>query len=606
MPITLSVSKQEPIAIVPADKSKPEAIDEPLYPPVIASQGGPDAFGHRWIDSDEVGGPAVAWVDISGVGTPVTLTDDSYVGPISIGFSFPFFEDSYDQLYIASNGLVTFGAGSSPYSNGNIPNTSTPNNFLPIWWDDLNPSAGGTVLYYFDSANSRFIVSFNGVANYLTGGSLTFQAVLYPSGKIEYNYGTMNPGSDALNLSTIGIEDNAGTDGLQVVYDADYMHSNLSIWFLRGWLLASPSIGTIAPGGNTTATITFDASFLAAGTYTGNLNLDSNDPDSPNIDIPVTFNVGSGGTPNIVQTPSSLNDTLSAGNSSILYLKVKNTGTATLTASFSDSATWIIATPGPVNINPGDSVFQAVTLNAAGLTPGTYNSRVVTASNDSDTPNILVPVTLLVTASGTPEINLTPTVFVDTVQTGNAKTKYLYVANLGTANLYYGGHDNRAWITVTPDTGFVPVSATDTLQIQLNAAALTPGTYSGQINVNSNDSDEGVTVIGVTLLVTDISSGCVYIPGDINGNGAFNGIDVTYGVGYFKGGAVPPYICNCNGSDWYVAGDVNNSCVFNGIDITYAVGYFKGGPSPIPCAACPPTSRIAIEKPGVTSNLITK
>lgn len=81
---------------------------------------------------------------------------------------------------------------------------------------------------------------------------------------------------------------------------------------------------------------------------------------------------------------------------------------------------------------------------------------------------------------------------------------------------------------------------------------------------------------------------CDYVPGDINGNGAFNGIDVTYGVGYFKGGTPPPYTCDCNGSVWYVAGDVNGNCSFNGIDITYMVSYFKGGAAPIPCQQCPP------------------
>jgi hypothetical protein len=84
--------------------------------------------------------------------------------------------------------------------------------------------------------------------------------------------------------------------------------------------------------------------------------------------------------------------------------------------------------------------------------------------------------------------------------------------------------------------------------------------------------------------------GCEYTVGDVNNNGAFNGIDVTYGVGYFKGGNVPPYACDCNGSVWYVAGDVNGNCTFNGIDITYMVSYFKGGPAPIPCPQCAPSS----------------
>jgi hypothetical protein len=80
---------------------------------------------------------------------------------------------------------------------------------------------------------------------------------------------------------------------------------------------------------------------------------------------------------------------------------------------------------------------------------------------------------------------------------------------------------------------------------------------------------------------------CQYIAGDINNNGTFNGIDVSYGVGYFKGGPPPPYSCDCIGSSWYVAGDVNGNCVFNGIDISYAVSYFKGGAMAVSCPSCP-------------------
>jgi len=82
---------------------------------------------------------------------------------------------------------------------------------------------------------------------------------------------------------------------------------------------------------------------------------------------------------------------------------------------------------------------------------------------------------------------------------------------------------------------------------------------------------------------------CEYVVGDVNNSGIFNGIDVTYSVGYFKGGPVPPYSCECTpGNIWFVAGDVNGNCTFNGIDVTYMVTYFKGGPLPIPCPDCPP------------------
>jgi hypothetical protein len=87
------------------------------------------------------------------------------------------------------------------------------------------------------------------------------------------------------------------------------------------------------------------------------------------------------------------------------------------------------------------------------------------------------------------------------------------------------------------------------------------------------------------------SSSCDYIIGDINDNGIFNGLDITFGVGYFKGGVAPPYLCECtSGDSWFVAGDVNGSCEYNGLDITFGVNYFKGGGTPVPCPDCPPSN----------------
>jgi hypothetical protein len=92
-----------------------------------------------------------------------------------------------------------------------------------------------------------------------------------------------------------------------------------------------------------------------------------------------------------------------------------------------------------------------------------------------------------------------------------------------------------------------------------------------------------------TFVVKEPPTGCIYIVGDINGSNTFNGLDVTYGVGYFKGGSPPSYSCECTtGHSWFVAGDVNGSCSFNGLDVTYGVAYFKGGPTPTPCPSCPP------------------
>jgi hypothetical protein len=89
------------------------------------------------------------------------------------------------------------------------------------------------------------------------------------------------------------------------------------------------------------------------------------------------------------------------------------------------------------------------------------------------------------------------------------------------------------------------------------------------------------------------ASFCPYVIGDINGSGTTNGLDVTYGVAFFKGGPPPPISCGMcpEPAPFYAGGDVNGSCSFNGLDITYMVVYFKGGPLLQSCPDCPPAGR---------------
>ena len=77
---------------------------------------------------------------------------------------------------------------------------------------------------------------------------------------------------------------------------------------------------------------------------------------------------------------------------------------------------------------------------------------------------------------------------------------------------------------------------------------------------------------------------CDYIPGDVNGNGWVNGIDVTFFVAYLKGiGSPPPDSCDIGQGRFYVAADANGDCSVNGIDVLYMVNYFKGGPEILHC-----------------------
>jgi hypothetical protein len=86
------------------------------------------------------------------------------------------------------------------------------------------------------------------------------------------------------------------------------------------------------------------------------------------------------------------------------------------------------------------------------------------------------------------------------------------------------------------------------------------------------------------------TGGCDYVVGDVNGSDSYNGLDVTYGVNWFKYNVDPPLCPDCPPcNSWYYCGDVNGSCSFNGLDVTYSVNWFKYGVDPaVPCADCPP------------------
>ena len=250
--------------------------------------GGPDAFGYRWADSNEPGGPAYDWVDISTTGTAVSLGDDATT-TVALPFPFSYYGVDQTSVRIVSNGWLGFGGSSTAYSNAAIPSSADPNNALFAFWDDLNPASGGQIKYQ-DMGDGRFVVSWIGVPRYSeTGSALTFQVILASSGAITYQYKTM---TGTLNSASIGIENAAGTDGLPVVFNAPYVENNLAIRFASLFVDADVTSGLIPAGQSRDVTLTFDATGLVGGNYHASLTITTNSPNAPSTVIPVSLTVG--------------------------------------------------------------------------------------------------------------------------------------------------------------------------------------------------------------------------------------------------------------------------------------------------------------------------
>ncbi|HEX6853534.1 MAG TPA: S8 family serine peptidase [Candidatus Polarisedimenticolaceae bacterium] len=415
---------QNPFLDLGKDESDPRVGD-----PVTQGAGGPDAFGYRWSDSDQPGGPAFAWTDISGTGTPITLSgDDSTSQPVAMSFNFPFYGTLFNSFRICTNGFLSFTSASTAYSNQPLPNSGAPENMIAPFWDDQNFTAGAQV--FFQDFGNRAIVQWNNVPHYSSGGPYTYQAILESSGVITFQYLTMNA---PLDSATIGLQNATKTDALQVAFNQAYMHDGLAIRIsaIPQWLTAFPTSGRIAAGGSKAINLHMDASGLEGGTYPGTVNILTNDPQNPVLVVTASLHVI--GAPDASVQPGSLAyGTSFLGQPYVQNLIVANNGTDTLQVSaINSSDPSLVPNPAAFNVPPHGSQNVAVTWTPSALGP--FSGSLTVVSNDAAEPSIPVPVTGEAVPS--PVMLWSPTSFNETLYSGNTVTRVLTVTNTGGPDL---------------------------------------------------------------------------------------------------------------------------------------------------------------------------
>jgi PKD repeat protein len=240
----------EEVAALKADCPEPEQQAQAAVASAsvtLLSAGGPDAFGYIFIDSNESGGPAYNFEDISSTGTVLTLGDDQLSGPIGLGFTFNYYGFDYSQIYVSSNGFLSVQPTSQGCCTGRpLPSIDSVNGVIAGWWEDLDPRFFRPNLYYQtlgSTPNRRFIVQVNAVPHYYGGYGryrVTFQYKLFEgTNDIEVHYQAAP--SDG-GVHSAGIEDPSGTIGLQYYLGRSGLATPLAV-------LYTPVVPTADPGG---------------------------------------------------------------------------------------------------------------------------------------------------------------------------------------------------------------------------------------------------------------------------------------------------------------------------------------------------------------------
>lgn len=179
------------------------------------ASGSPTQPTYDWIDPVASGHTEITnWTSGDG--------NNGFFGPQSIGFNFAFFDSTYTDLYIGSNGYLTFRNGYTfTADDASIPHVDEPNNLLAACAMDLNldNSAHPDAHVYYGGDNSHFVVTYWHA--YDLGSAtdyITFQVILYPNGNIKYQYNNLestDPLPDAIgNNALVGIENYFGTEGI--------------------------------------------------------------------------------------------------------------------------------------------------------------------------------------------------------------------------------------------------------------------------------------------------------------------------------------------------------------------------------------------------------
>ncbi len=167
--------------------------------------------------SDDTGGPAFNFIDISATGTPLGLGDDAEADVV-MGFSFNLSGVDSTDMTVGNNGAVRFGITGDDIAFTNTPLADdVPGNLIAPFWDDFDSESGDVFHETVGTAPDRiFIVQwndrphFNGATDAQTNATVQMQ-LFEGSNEIQFHYldvlfdNINNPDWDNGGSATIGV-----------------------------------------------------------------------------------------------------------------------------------------------------------------------------------------------------------------------------------------------------------------------------------------------------------------------------------------------------------------------------------------------------------------
>ena len=194
--------------------------DDPAAGEVICLSAGEVLEGVEIVANE----PSSGFVRLSGNQTPLRLQmldDDARLVIFPDNFTFPFFGNVYREVFVNSDGNLTFGVGDArPGESRTLDRMlAGPPRIAPLF-TDLDPDGGETVTAESGAGWVRF--AWTGVPEWNGSAPNTFSVTLFSSGEIRFEYQKVNVTPDPDDTfpqglhSVVGVSPGGSSDGLTV------------------------------------------------------------------------------------------------------------------------------------------------------------------------------------------------------------------------------------------------------------------------------------------------------------------------------------------------------------------------------------------------------
>ncbi|MFM1932536.1 MAG: 3-dehydroshikimate dehydratase, partial [Bacteroidota bacterium] len=281
----------------------------------------------------------------------------------------------------------------------------------------------------------------------------------------------------------------------------------------NSWVMPpSPNNGTLGAGQTGMLNLQFNANGLTPGTYSSELVFNTNATDNAFVLIPITLTVTQGtGNAAIVVTPENIGITLNNAESASQEVMIQNIGNASLNWNIVMPANtpWLTLQGANSGSVPGMGMATTLlSINAVGLSPGSYNATVMINSNATNSGPVLLAIALEVTQaqSGNALIAVTPPSTSYELFGGESILHAFNISNTGNNNLMWtiSTAPEVSWITLPESTsGLLGQNQMSIYNILIDATSVSPGTHSAQLIIESNASNYPTLVIPIELEVLE-------------------------------------------------------------------------------------------------------